>query len=67
MNVLVVGGSGFIGTHLCRELHDRGHDVAALSRSPDDGELPDGVETVMGDITAYDSIEGAFEDRDVVV
>jgi NADH dehydrogenase len=67
MNVLVVGGTGFIGTHLCRELHDRGHDVTALSRSPDDGALPDGVETVMGDITAYDSIEGAFEDRDVVV
>jgi NADH dehydrogenase len=67
MNVLVVGGTGFIGTHLCRELHDRGHDVMALSRSPDDGALPDGVETVMGDITAYDSIEGAFEDRDVVV
>jgi uncharacterized protein YbjT (DUF2867 family) len=67
MNVLVVGGTGFIGTHLCRELHDRGHDVTALSRSPDDGALPDGVDTVMGDITAYDSIEGAFEDRDVVV
>jgi NADH dehydrogenase len=29
--------------------------------------LPAGVDTVMGDVTAYDSIEGAFEGRDAVV
>jgi NADH dehydrogenase len=67
MNVLVVGGSGFVGTNLCRELVERGHDVTALSRSPDDADLPSGVETVMGDVTAYDSIEGAFEGQDAVV
>ena len=67
MNVLVVGGTGFIGERLCRELHDRGHDVRALSRSPGEGSLPEGVETAMGDVTAYDSIEGAFEGQDVVV
>lgn len=67
MHTLVVGGTGFVGEHLCRELHDRGHDVTALSRSPGDGTLPDGVETAMGDVTAYDSIESAFEGQDVVV
>lgn len=67
MDILVVGGTGFIGEHLCRELHDRGHDVTALSRSPEGGTLPDGVETAMGDVTAYESIESVFEDRDVVV
>lgn len=67
MRILVVGGTGFVGKHLCRELNDRGHDVAALSRSPGDIDLPAGIETVMGDVTAYDSIEGAFEGRDVVV
>ena len=67
MHALVVGGTGFIGEHLCRELCDRGHDVTALSRSPGDGTIPDGVETAMGDVTAYDSIEGAFEGQDVVV
>ena len=67
MHALVVGGTGFIGKHLCRELHDRGHDVTALSRSPGDETLPDGVETAMGDVTAYESIEGAFEGQDVVV
>jgi uncharacterized protein YbjT (DUF2867 family) len=67
MHVLVVGGTGFIGTHLCRELHDRGHDVTAVSRSPDSADLPADVQTVRGDVTAYDSIEGAFGGHDAVV
>lgn len=67
MNVLVVGGSGFIGTALCEELADRGHDVTALSRTPSDADVPDGVETAMGDVTAYDSIAPAFEGMDCVV
>jgi len=67
MNVLVVGGSGFIGTNLSRELTERGHDVTVMSRSPGDEELPDGVATVRGDVTAYESIEGAFEGQDAAV
>ncbi len=67
MDILVVGGSGFIGTHLCAELVDRGHDVTALSRDPDPETLPEGVETALGDVTAYDSIEPHFEGVDAVV
>lgn len=33
-SVLVTGGSGFIGTSLCRELQRRGADVHATSRAP---------------------------------
>jgi NADH dehydrogenase len=65
MNALLVGGSGFIGTHLSEELLARDHDVTVLSRSPA-GDNPDGVDTAMGDVTAYDSIEPAFEGVDVV-
>jgi len=67
MNVLVVGGSGFIGTHLSEELVERGHDVTVLSRDPDDGDLPAAVDTYAGDVTDYDSIEGAFEGKEAVV
>ena len=67
MKVLVVGGSGFVGSHLCRELKDRGHSVTALSRSPGDGSLPKGVAKAMGNVTAYDSIVEAFDGMDVVV
>ena len=67
MQVLVAGGNGFIGTNLVDELLDRDHDVTVLARNPDAAVLPAGVETVSGDITAYDSIESALEGQDVVV
>lgn len=67
MHVLVTGGTGFVGRHLCRELDDRGHDVTALSRSPDDVELPAGVATVRGDVTDRDSLEPAVAGMDAVV
>ncbi|WP_135827594.1 complex I NDUFA9 subunit family protein [Halorussus halobius] len=67
MNVLVAGGTGFIGTRFVRELHDGGHDVTVLARRPDDADVPEGVERVRGDVTAYDSIEGALAGQDVVV
>jgi NADH dehydrogenase len=66
MDVLVTGGTGFIGEALCRELDERGHDVTALSRSPGDADLPSGVETVAGDVTEYASIADAFEGQDAV-
>jgi NADH dehydrogenase len=67
MNVLVVGGTGFVGGSLCGELQQRGHDVTALSRTPEPDDVPDGVETVAGDVTNYESIVDAFEGRDAVV
>lgn len=67
MNVLVTGGTGFIGTALCEHLADRGHGVTALSRSADEATVPDGVDSYGGDVTDYDAIEGAFEGQDAVV
>ena len=67
MDVLVAGGNGFIGTTLVAELLDREHDVTVLARNPDAATLPEGVDHVAGDITAYDSIESAVEGRDCVV
>jgi NADH dehydrogenase len=67
MNVLVAGGSGFVGKNLCRELEARGHSVTALSRSPGNDDLPDGISKAMGDVSAYDSIAGHFAGADAVV
>ncbi|ELY70974.1 complex I NDUFA9 subunit family protein [Natrinema versiforme] len=67
MKILVAGGTGFIGTNLCEELAERGHEVTALSRSPDDTGLPDGVESAMGDVSAYDSIADTIVGHDAVV
>jgi NADH dehydrogenase len=67
MRVLVAGGSGFIGSYLCRELKERGHSVTALSRSPGNDQLPTGVAKAMGNVTAYDSMHEAFDGMDVAV
>jgi len=34
MKILVLGGTGFIGSELTRELVARGHDVTVLARTP---------------------------------
>jgi NADH dehydrogenase len=67
MDVLVAGGTGFVGRNLCAELLERGHDVTALARDPDADDLPEGVATVAGDVTNYESIADAFAGRDAVV
>lgn len=67
MRVVVTGGTGFIGTALCRELDERGHDVVAVSRTPGDADLPEGIETQQGDVTDPPSIERTLEGADTVV
>ncbi|MEF8975876.1 MAG: complex I NDUFA9 subunit family protein [Halapricum sp.] len=67
MNVLVTGGDGFVGRHLCTELIERDHDVTSLSRNPDPSVLPEDVETATGDVTDGEGITHAFEGIDAVV
>lgn len=46
--VLVTGACGFIGAHVCRALVERGDNVRGADCS--DGDLPDGVAFVRGDL-----------------
>ncbi len=63
--MLVAGGTGFIGSYLCRELLDRGHDVTALARSADGA--PEGVEVAVGDVTEPETLDDAVAGHDAVV
>lgn len=67
MDVLVTGGTGFVGRNLCAELAERGHDVTALSRRPYEKSLPDGVEVAVGNVEEYDSIAGTVAGADAVI
>jgi nucleoside-diphosphate-sugar epimerase len=66
--VLVTGGSGFIGTHLCHRLITTGCSVRALVRRPENAAhlARDGVEVVVGDITDPESTRRATRNIDVV-
>ena len=48
MKVLIVGGSGYVGTHMARHLLEQGHQVTIASRRGE-GPLP-GVQDVMDDM-----------------
>ena len=49
MNVLVLGGTRFIGRHIVEALHAGGHRVSVFTRGKSPDQLPAGVERLHGD------------------
>ena len=70
MNVLVAGGTGFLGRHISKALMQDGHQVAVLGRDPRKvSRIPQlaGAEGVYGDVTDPYSLKGTMDGRDAVV
>ena len=63
MKILVIGGTGHVGSEVVKELTKRDADVRVLVRKPDAESLP-GVEMVIGDLLDPVSIEKALEGVD---
>ena len=62
MNILVVGGAGYIGSHMTHRLIEEGYDVTVfdnLSTGRRDF-IPDGAAFVKGDLRDPKDIENAF-------
>jgi len=68
MKVLVTGGTGFAGYHLCRRLAGNGRQVVALARQPDTAKdlEENGVQIVKGDLTDPRTLERALQGVETV-
>ena len=62
MRVLVTGGAGFIGTHLCRRLLAEGHAVSVVDNEFNGKRenLPPQVWFALGDVARIEEVEPAF-------
>ena len=49
LELLVLGGTGFIGPHLVRHAVSRGHKVTIFSRGKKNPDLPEGITRLIGD------------------
>jgi dTDP-L-rhamnose 4-epimerase len=72
--VLVTGGAGFIGRHICRALLEHGHDVVILDSiieqvhgHADGITIPKDIEFIRGDIRNRDVTRRALEAVDSVI
>lgn len=66
MRVLVTGGSGFIGRHVCAEIRARGATPVVFDRRPPEGR-PEAREFIEGDVLDAGSVAKAMEMTDAVV
>ncbi len=72
--VLVTGAGGFIGSHLCERLVEKGYHVKAFLRYNsrnswgwlEDSSYKDKIEIVMGDIRNYDIVKTAVKDTEMI-
>jgi uncharacterized protein YbjT (DUF2867 family) len=58
--IAVVGGAGRLGTRITRRLMEQGHRVRVVSREPQRGRLPLGVELHRGDVRYADTLASAL-------
>jgi GDP-4-dehydro-6-deoxy-D-mannose reductase len=67
LKLLVTGVNGFVGKHLARELHSRGHSVVGLGHSPTaDPQIADLLDTYMtGDLSSKAEVDALSLDDDL--
>lgn len=67
MRILVLGGTGTVGSHVVHELLARDADVRVLTRTAEKAEgLPEGVEGVIGDLLEPETVRSVFRNTDGV-
>ena len=67
LDILVTGGTGYIGGHLIPVLLGRGHRVRVLARAESADRVPAGATAVIGDALEAKSVEAALLPGDTVI
>ena len=69
--VAVLGGLGFIGSHLCRALVKAGSNVVVYSREQSDNnkvkDIEDNIQIIRGDIACSDDVINAVRNADTLI
>ena len=61
MRILILGGTGFIGSWVTRSLAEGGSEVAVFHRGKTQAALPVGVREILGDRKAFDESRDALQ------
>jgi uncharacterized protein YbjT (DUF2867 family) len=64
--ILVIGGTGTVGSQVLSQLSARGAQVRALVRNPGAARLPPHVDVVCGDLTLPESLDACLDGIDAV-
>jgi UDP-glucose 4-epimerase len=72
MRILITGGSGFIGSTICRHLLDKGYDVRIIDNLSSSNEsnlsdIKEKIEIIRGDIRYYNEVRKAAQDVDAII
>ncbi|MFT3867676.1 MAG: NmrA family NAD(P)-binding protein [Nibricoccus sp.] len=66
MNILVIGGTGTVGSCVVSELVNRGATVRVLTRDPGKARLPAGVAAIQGNLLDPQTVRSVFRGMDGV-
>ena len=67
-NVLITGATGALGPCVVEAFHREGFNIRTFSLdAPQEGDLPDGVDVRLGDVTDRQAVATAVRDVDIVV
>jgi len=67
IDILVTGGTGYIGAHLVPVLVAHGHRVRVLAREQSAGRVAEGATTVIGDALDEVSVQSALKPGDTLI
>ncbi len=68
MKIALIGGTGFIGSHILKELLDRGHEITSISRKADKIEHKNNkLKVVNIDVNDTDNLARALRNNQIVI